>query len=165
MPYCDKMFVREDNYRAHAARHTHYQEIFACGPEDGYKGVHVENPLVRNPGLTNTKPYAAIPFPPLELDLWRVYETKRRQGEDIPRTTPCDKYFMEHPVEADAALSRAPEWEYHIPEPSPREFQFINSHCLKGKFRLQINSSSNEHNDVNDDDEDDDDDDESGLFS
>ena len=142
MPFCDRIFAREDNYKRHIATHSHYQEIFICSAEDDYKGVHAINPLVMDESLANTRPFDAIPFKPIELDLWRFQERMRRMGvPDVPvGTSYIDKYFAANPEEAESALRGDPKWEWHVPEPGP-EFQYINSNCIKGKFKLDIKAA------------------------
>ncbi|EJF67378.1 hypothetical protein BD309DRAFT_865711 [Dichomitus squalens] len=136
-PFCDKNFTRYDNYLRHQAKHSHYQEIFQCAPDDEYKGVHLENPNVVDPDSFNIKPFAAIAIHPTALNLWRFQETQRRNGVNLPWGSDCDKYFAAHPEQMEAALRGDPEWEWRIPEPG-EEFRRKDGRSLVGMFRLDI---------------------------
>ena len=137
VPYCDRNFTRYDNYLRHQEKHTHYQEIFQCAPDDGYKGVHLENPNVVKPDSFNIKPFSAIAIHPTALNLWRFQESQRRNGVDLPLHSECDKYFAAHPEQIEGALRGDPEWEWRIPEPGD-EFKRKDGRCLEGMFRVDI---------------------------
>ncbi|KAI0370020.1 hypothetical protein BV20DRAFT_1036068 [Pilatotrama ljubarskyi] len=138
-PHCDFTASRLDNCRKHRRNHTHYQEIFACSPEDGFKGLHLQNPQTIIPEAVNIKPFDNISIPPLALNLWCFQEKQRRNGVDIPRVESSDvqRYFNEHPEEIESCLAGDPKWEWRMPPPGP-EFTPINAHCMTGTFRVQV---------------------------
>ncbi|KAI0756197.1 hypothetical protein C8Q80DRAFT_1091160 [Daedaleopsis nitida] len=120
VPECDKTFTRFDNYIRHMHKHqTLREEIIACSPEDGFKGVHVLNPLVDDPEVSNIKPFANIAIPPLALNLWLFRERMRMNGADLPDFGDCAKYFREHPDERESALRGDPKWQWAMPPLAP----------------------------------------------
>ena len=142
MPWCNASAasIRRDNHMKHRRTHTHYQEIFACTPENGWKGIHLLNPQVVHPLSANIKPYKNIAIHPLALSLWVFHEQRRRQGEVAMRPEDSDtgRYFLEHPDEMEAALTGHPSWDWKMPPADPKEFRAIDKRCMEGIFQLNI---------------------------
>lgn len=144
MPFCDARFNRYDNLKKHARTHAHYQEIYACTPADAFHGAHVGNPLVADAGSFDIKPFKAIPIHPAALDLWRAeHRLKATEKPNHVIDSDTEKYFLAHPDEREAALAGAPEWQWHLPMPDPREFQLEpDRRSWTGLFRCNVNPPS-----------------------
>ncbi|KAH9885453.1 hypothetical protein C8Q73DRAFT_769955 [Cubamyces lactineus] len=142
IPWCNASSptIRRDNHIRHRHKHTHYQEIFACTPENDWKGIHLLNPQIVHPLSANIKPYANISIHPIALSLWVFHERRRRQGLDAPRPeeTDCGRYFLAHPEEMEAALAGHPSWDWKMPPADPREFRAIDKRCMEGRFQLNV---------------------------
>ncbi|OSD00942.1 hypothetical protein PYCCODRAFT_1469119 [Trametes coccinea BRFM310] len=147
MPFCNYSSARRDNHQIHINRHTHYQEIMACTPDNDFKGIHLLNPQVVHPFSADIKPYKAISIPPLALGLWVFQERQRREeGLDIPRSEESDveRYFRAHPDEVESLLRGDPEWEWKMPPAGP-EFTPIDGRSMVGSFKLEIKSDPFRH--------------------
>ncbi|KAI8981321.1 hypothetical protein BD414DRAFT_420032, partial [Trametes punicea] len=140
MPFCYHSSDRRDNHEEHVHKYGHYEEIFACTPENGFKGTHLLDPQVSHPFSADGKPYQAIPNSSLPaFNLWLFHERARRRGVDIPpyENSDVNGYFRAHPEEVEAALRGDPEWEWLMPPPGP-EFTPIDHRCMTGTFKLDI---------------------------
>ncbi|CDO74833.1 hypothetical protein BN946_scf185022.g3 [Trametes cinnabarina] len=131
---------RRDHHRRHSEIHSHHRDIFACAPENDFKGIQLLNPQTVHPSSANIKPYKAMAIPPLALSLWLFQERQRREeGLDIPRseTSDVERYFRAHPEEVEAALREDPDWDWQMPQYGP-EFVPIEGRFLVGTFKLDV---------------------------
>ncbi|OJT04562.1 hypothetical protein TRAPUB_4832 [Trametes pubescens] len=142
-PGCTYTGVRHDNLSTHTRKHTHYHEIFMCTPEDGFKGIHLQNPRTLDPLFIDVKPFKKLPFPVPSLSLWQAQEMRRREeGADGPLSEhDCiGRYFAAHPEEVESYLAEDPqdlEAQWQMP-PAGKGFTPLNDSCLIGRFKLDI---------------------------
>lgn len=135
MPNCTKSFARRDNLVRHQSRHgVAYQEIFSCSAEDDYKGILVENPIVKDPDAFDIKPFANMAIHPAAFEQWR-FQAMRGTSESL--APDCERYFSAHPEERESALRGDPKWKWTMPPAGP-EFHPQGADCLVGKFKLDI---------------------------
>ncbi|TFK88907.1 hypothetical protein K466DRAFT_488022 [Polyporus arcularius HHB13444] len=145
-PECDAAFTRFDNYERHKRRHSHWQEVIACSPEDEYKGVHIPNPHVLHPDSLDIKPFKKIAIHPTALDMWRFQEGQRRKGFFVPNghNTDCERYFKAHPEEREPAFRGEGDWQWRLPAPGPEFVPYCEgrSDCITGTFKVKVPDDS-----------------------
>ncbi len=114
-----------------------------CTPEDGFKGIHLQNPRTLDPLFIDVKPFKKLPFPVPSLSLWQAQEMRRREeGADGPLSEhDCiGRYFAAHPEEVESYLAEDPqdlEAQWQMP-PAGKGFTPLNDSCLIGRFKLDI---------------------------